>query len=181
MAVSAALSLATHADEPAYRIDAVQVGVTSTAVVLAVSGAVLAIRARRADLSVLATAASILVLFGVLALLSVGVLLLLLAAWPGWAILRRLRYASGDAAPGLVAGALIAAGLAALLVVTPRPLVRCLEGGATSSSGWRDAGATSGESVSNAEGMIRGTIRVGRQSYVWECRDGDLTRFEPGT
>lgn len=169
--------LARHYDEPVYRIDGFQVAVSTIAGVVVVIGAFLLVRNRRHDVAVLGTAAAVLVFVGALAILSIGILFLLLAVWPILAMARRLSRDSAGSKAAIAAGPLIGLGLAALLFTMPRAVVRCTVDGVSVSSGWRDQGSSSGGGHVTADGDARGAIRFGNRSFVYQCRNGELVEF----
>lgn len=164
-------------DEPVYRADGAQAVFVIVATVMVLGGAILLVRTGRPDAAVLALIAAVLVCAGVLALLSVGFLFLLIAAWPIVTLVRRIGRDAVGTRTALSGGLAIGVGLAVLLLMSPRPAVRCTQDGVTVSSSWRDAGTMSGIGHSDPDGTARGSVSFGSSSYVYECREGRLIEF----
>lgn len=142
-------------------------------------------RSRVALLSLLATA---LLLSGVLAIFSIG-LLLLAGALPVLVALGRAMSDDGRDLVRMAAGAALAAGLLVLtLAFTRPPTVECLPRGGSarvSPTRWWGGGPSSGsgQSTLSADGRVAsGTLRADGETLHYTCQDGRLTEFrrDPG-
>ncbi len=183
VALAGAMLLRTvrHASEPVYALPAVAVATVSIAAAMVAGGAVGMVLVRRSDLALLSGIATALLLFGALAILSVGILFLIAGTATVRVLSGRLR-ANGDGAAAVTSGIVISVGLLLVVLVSSQPpLVECLRGGGvrTSSRSWWGGGPSSGGATGRADGRTAiGTIRLGTRGYHYTCRDGRLVAFE---
>lgn len=118
--------------------------------------------------------------FAVLAMFSIGLLILPIALLLlGLAVRQLLRRRSGRAVRAAVAGALIGVGAVAYLLVLNQPAVaECrINGGATSSGGLFGSTGLSSGSYSTPGGESGGYIDEGDRIAYFSCRDGKLIDF----
>jgi hypothetical protein len=169
--ITMAAATIRHAAAPQYDLAAVAVAVGCGAAVLAIVGAVAVATARGAMSGLLSALATLLFLTGLLAILSIGLLLLAGALPVGRAVARRTRGTTTNARP-IIGGMAMAVGLVVALFVSMRPpLVACSPGGATTSGG-------SGSSMQGGiDGSVSGTIVSGNHEYRFTCSGGRLTTF----
>jgi len=123
--------------------------------------------------------------FGVLALFSIGLLILPIAlVLLGFGVRQLVRRHSGPAVRAAVAGAVIGVGAVAYLLVLIQPAAaecRANGGGSTSSGGLFGRIALSQGGFSTADGGSGGYIDEGDRIAYFSCRDGKLTDFHRET
>jgi len=123
--------------------------------------------------------------FGVLALFSIGILILPVAlVLLGFGIRQLVRHRSGQAIRAAVAGAVIGIGAVAYLLVLIQPAsaeCRAKGGVATSSGGQFGSIARSQGGFSTADGGSSGYIDEGDTIAYFTCQDGKLTDFHRET
>jgi hypothetical protein len=173
-----------HAREPVYELPVLAVVTVCVAAVIAIGGAVALMNAREPGVAILSALATLLFVFGLLGLASVGALLLLASATIVVLMARRWR-AHGDAS-AVLGGGIASLGLAVVLVVSSQPpVVDCLDHGVkTSSRSWWGAGRGgphSGDGSSAPDGTVSGSITAGSRNYSYTCRDGQLVTFTEGS
>lgn len=119
--------------------------------------------------------------FGVLALFSIGLLILPVAlVLLGFGIRQLVRRGSGAAARAAMAGAVVGVGAVAYLLVLIQPAAaecRANGGGSTSSGGLFGPMALSQGGYSMPSGESGGYIDEGDRIAYFSCRDGKLTNF----
>lgn len=119
--------------------------------------------------------------FGVLALFSIGILILPVALVVlGFGIRQLARRRSGQAVRAAIAGAVIGVGAIAYLLVLIQPAsaeCRANGGGATSSGGLFAPIAHSQGGFSSADGVSSGYIDEGETIAYFTCENGKLTDF----
>lgn len=168
-----------RADVPVEAVTPMVVAVTVAGFVLVVLGASVLAGGRSPDiigLSALASLSSVLV---VLAIFSIGLLLLPIAVAILYLLVRR---ASGRIRIGwsLAAGAALAMGLVTVFLVWRQPpLVDCGSTGATTHSRpWSNQSTGSGSSgAMSADGVVTGTLGTPSGRYVYRCENSELTEF----
>ena len=169
-----------HAGQPEYGLPAIAVVVVFAASLLALVGAVVVGWTTQPMLALLCSLATLLVVSGILAILSIG-LVLLIGAAP--VVIAAVRRAQRTSSPGAVLGGIaMTLGLTVGLVVAlQQPLVECSKNGVrTSSHTWWGGGggsSSSGSIVGSADRSISGTVSFGSHGYSYTCRDGHLTAF----
>ena len=165
-----------HAGQPEYDLPAIAVVVVFAASLLALVGAVVVGWTTQPMLALLCSLATLLVVGGILAILSIG-LVLLIGAVP--VVIAAVRRAQRTSSPGAVLGGI--AMTLGLVVALQQPLVECSKNGVrTSSRTWWGGGggsSSSGSIVGSADRSISGTVSFGSHSYSYTCRDGHLTAF----
>jgi hypothetical protein len=167
-----------RASDDVYGIPGWGVAATLVLVALAVAGCALIARARQPAFSAAILVGTALAVLGMLAILSFGLLALVVAALVlAWAGTRQHR--SGRAAAGAM---LAGAALPVLFVfVLSGPLVDCDPDGVTSGENLFMAG-TSGSGASTGWGdeeeTFTGTQRGDDYDYSYTCRGGELVSFE---
>lgn len=175
-----ALKTIAHASQPVYQLPAIAVVTVCAASVLAICGAIGMVLARDPAVALLSALATLLFLVGVLAILSIGILLLIAAVTILVVLIRRARPKADRAA--VLSGVILSFGLTPLLIVslTP-PTVECSDSGVRTSSrewwGGSRAGSTSGFGTSGPDNTASGTITVGSHNFSFTCSDGRLATF----
>lgn len=166
-------------DEPLYRFDSIDLALVVVGVAALLTEAALLVTTSRPDVAVLVTLTAALASFGLLAILSVGVLFGVAALIPGTVLVRRLRDQPRHWRTSMLAGGLVALGLATVILTVPRnPLVECHSGGGVTVSGtWRDSSA-SGFGAESTDETAGGTLRFDGETYAFTCHDGKLVEFE---
>ncbi|HSH59122.1 MAG TPA: hypothetical protein VK988_05665 [Acidimicrobiales bacterium] len=150
---------------------------------VAIVGALGAVIVRRSDIALLTAVASALFLFGILAIFSIGILLLAAGVGTLVVLFRRVTPGGRSVVLPAASGIAMAVGLLVGLVISSQgPIVECLPGGAVGSSvgNWWGGGPsrTSDSSILSPDGVATGTIEVGSARYHYECRNGALVNFE---
>lgn len=166
----------TRYGEPVYLLDARRLAIAASAGVVALAGLIGLSAVRRYDLALLAGLTAGLLIAGVAAWLSIGILLILLAVVSGWMLARRLR--RGVEGGALLSGTGTAAGLLVLTWITLQPpLVACnTDQGATITIDGR-FNSFSAEAHRDDE-IERGWVSFNGHGFEFECRHGELVRFE---
>jgi hypothetical protein len=176
LAAAAALGvIVDHAGEDVYYVPGYAVGIAVAAFAATVGGAVAVWRSRQALVGVAMAIAAALAVGGLLAILSIG-LLLLIASVP-FAAYAAARCQNENALGG---GALLGIGLPVLAVIAlSQPLVDCESGRAGENVflGLESDSGTSSMS-SSPDGDTSGSFAGDGYAYEYECRDGKLVRFE---
>jgi hypothetical protein len=171
-----------HAGEPVYQLP------TEARIVLVLFGSLsmLAILSLFVLPRVIPAVAGALIAFcvvwGVLAIFSIGILLLVGAVVLIVLLVRMAGPITGRAVLALAAGVLLAIGLSGLVVVAAQPpIVRCSQDGGAAVSGryWWGGGAdqSSGTGWARPDGRSGGTVTLGGRTYRYACRGGKLVRF----
>ena len=169
----------THADEEVYAFPGWGVTLTLVLLVVGLGGALAIGWARRASLSAGVLVASALLVFGVLAILSVGVLALLtgagLLAWT-------LRRAPGSRRLAAIGGAALAGAVLPVLLVIALsgPVVECDgEGASAGENLFMSLGGGGGESeIFDALDRSGGSARGGNYEYTFSCVGERLAEFD---
>ena len=176
-AAAAALAVAVdHAGEDVYYVPTYGVAIAAAAFAAAVAGGVVIWRSRAAGLGVAAAAATALFVLGVLAIFSIGLLLLLVAAVVTVAVARR----AGERPAAVAGGVLLGAPLPVLAVIAlAGPLVDCQTGtsGENVFLGF-ESSESSGSTTVSPDGSSTGRVAGEGYAYEYACRDGRLVRFE---
>jgi hypothetical protein len=172
-----------HTREPVYELPVLAVVTVCVAALIAIGGAVALMFAREPGVAILGALATLLFVVGLLALASVGALLLLASATIVVVMARRWR-AHGTSA--VLSGGVASLGLAVVLVVSSQPpVVDCsdhdgVQGSSRAWWGGSRGGAHSGIESSSPDGTVSGTITAGSRNYSYTCRDGRLVTFDKG-
>lgn len=165
-----------HWGQAVYDVPLAAVVVALAGGALALTGAGGMVAVRRHDAALLSGLVALCLVFGTLAIFSVGLLFLLAGAGMTVILARRLR----GAGPWAVAsGVAMAIGLATTgLVALQPPMVTCLANGTRiSSSIWSGGTGTASGSTRNGPGYSTGTFTQGAKTYSFTCRDGRLVEF----
>lgn len=144
------------------------------------AGVVAILRLREGSVGAMFALAVGTLIFAVLAVFSIGLLVLPIALLLfGFAVRHLLRRRSGRAARAAVAGAVIGVGTIAYLLVLNQPAIaECrLNGGSTSSGGLFGRSGLSSGGYSTPTGESGGYIDEGDRIAYFSCRDGRLTDF----
>lgn len=144
------------------------------------AGVVVVLRLREGSVGARFAVAVGALVFAVLAVFSIGLLILPIALLLlGFAVRQLLRRRSGRAMRAAIAGALIGVGAVAYLLVLNQPAVaECrINGGATSSGGLFGSTGLSSGSYSMPSGESGGYIDEGDRIAYFSCRDGKITDF----
>ena len=161
--------------DPVYLVGSYQVVLAWVGAVAALGGLAGLLLIRRYDLAALAAAATGLLIAGWAALLSIGILLILLAAIPIWLLAKRLPETSYW--PAVLTGAAVGAGLLLLTwVAVQPPLVACGEAGATVSFPSQFSSGSGGAS-SDGDREV-GWAQFDGYSLSYECQGGERVTFE---
>lgn len=133
----------------------------------------------RPDVAALVLAAATLGLIGVLAMFSIGMLLVAAAALPAVGAARRLRHSTHRAGGATGAGIAAAVGLSLALLAWPHgPVVECRQNGATTTGSWRDQSG-SGHIETRPDDTTHGTVRFDDEEYRYRCdSQNELIEFE---
>ncbi len=190
-AVAMMASVAGRSGEAVEAVSPLTLAMAAGGSALAVLGASALTLNRHRDVALLSAMASTLMAVAVLALFSVGVLVLPLAVVTLVRLVRRASGRRGIAVP-LLAGPAIAVGLALLLVIWVQPpLVECQPNGVSQSSRpWWGSGGNSGSGSSSGtggsgsaelspSGVATGSIETPSGRYVFRCEGGKLVEFRP--
>ena len=175
-----ALRTVAHADEPVYDLPAIAVVVVFGAAVLAICGALGLVFARRPVDALVSAPTTFLLLFGVLAIASIGFLFLIAAAAMVIVRVRNARRSHDRVA--VLSGVALSVGLIATLVVSLQPpIVKCsAHGVSTSTRSWwggSSAASSSGSTSGGPNGTVNGSVSEGSRTYSFTCRDGRLDTF----
>lgn len=169
------LALFERRADPVYAVASYQIVLASVGAIAGLCGLAGLLLIQRYDLAVLAAVATGLLIAGWSALLSIGILLILLASIPIWLLAKRLSQASDW--PAVLTGAGVGMGLLLLTwVAIQPPLVACGETGATVSIPSQYS-AVSGGATSDGEREV-GWAEFDGNSLSYECRGGELRSFE---
>ena len=174
-------SLVGRAGEAVEAVSPLTLGVAIGASVLALVGASGLALSRNRDLVLLSATTSLLMIVAVLALFSVGILVLPLAIVTVVLLARRTSGRRGLAVP-LLAGPAVAVGLAVLFVIWVQPpLVECHEGGVSGASRpwWGSGGGSGGggEVAPSGASVATGSIDTPSGHYVYRCEGSTLIEF----
>ena len=164
---------------PAYAMPGHVIAVASVALAAVVIGAVAGARTARVEITLLSIVATALLVYGFLAIFSIGLPLLVLGVLL-WAVLvRRLR--GGAPLSLLAAGPVLALGLATVVVLSSQlPVVSCERGGGviTATPIWLFGGSESGSGSGSSDSAIRtGTVTLGSTTFTFACDGDHLVRF----
>jgi hypothetical protein len=169
------LAIYERRSNPVYLIETYHVVLAVAAATVALASLAGMLVVHRYDLAALSALTSSLLVSGIAALPSIGVILILLAFIPVWFLARRL--AHGLDWPAVLSGAGVGAGLLILTwVAIQPPLVACGDGGATININGR-YDSVSGEST-RLDGGEAGSARFDGHSLSYECQQSELVRFE---
>lgn len=168
-----------HARLLVYQLPAVAVIAEVAAAGVAVLAAGALVVLPRPLVGLAAAVTTVLCLLGLLVFPPAG----LLAGLIGALAIRLLAGPAGLVRPS-VAGALLAAGVLVVWVVSSQPpVVRCLQGGVSSSDrawwGGSSGGGDSGSGSVSPGGVAAGSISAGGRTFAYACQDGRLLRFAP--
>jgi hypothetical protein len=162
------VAVARRLDDPLFPLGPPAVVVLTAAVLLLICGGVAVARSRRPDVVVPALLASLLSLFGILALLSIGFFILAGSVLAWFAVAAMTRRRPGAARGSLAAAAAVALGLALAFFAWPRPLVECRAGGAAVHTPWyvqHSAGSSHGVAAAGSSGQVT----MGGQTWTYHC------------
>ena len=161
--------------DPLYSIETYQVILASAAAITATASLAGLLLVRRYDLTALAAMASALLIAGFAALMTIGILLLLLAVVPIWLLTKRLT--NGSDWPAVLTGAGLGVGMLLLTwVAIQPPLVACGEAGATVSIPSRYSTVAGGATSDGAREV--GWAEFDGNTLSYECQGDELVRFE---
>jgi hypothetical protein len=178
-------SLVGRAGEAIEAVSPLTLGVAVWASVLALVGASVLALSRHRDLVLLSATASMLMIVAVLALFSIGILVLPLAVVTFVLLVRRTSGRRGLAVP-LLAGPAVAVGLAVLFVIWVQPpLVECHEHGVSGTSRpWWGSGGSGGsgggEVTPSGVSVATGSIDTPSGRYLYRCEGSTLIEFRRG-
>lgn len=165
--------LAAHHSQPAYAMPPLVVVIGGVALAVVVVGAIATVRSSRVDVPALSVLATLLIAFGLLAILSVGLPILVLGIVLTATVARR--WPNGASRWLLVSGPVLAVGIVGLIVLSAQqPVVTCeTEGVSTATPLWLGGGGSSGSGEgSSASSVHSGTETLGTQTFAYVC-DGD--------
>ena len=169
------LALFERRTDPVYPVASYQLALASVDAIAAICGLAGLLVIRRYDLAALAAVATGLIIAGLAALLSIGMLLILLAIVPVWLLAKRLSHRSDW--PAVLTGAGVGVGLLLLTwVAIQPPLVACGEAGATVSIPSQYS-AVSGGATSDGDREV-GWAEFDGNTLSYECQGGELVGFE---
>jgi hypothetical protein len=195
-AVRTAILIGQHWRQPNYAMPLTVVVIAALCAVLTATGAWLATRRGHMARSWLTVLTTLLFLWGLLTILSIGLGLLILAM--GLLVVRVRLPAVPPVGRRVVevgAGLLLALGLAPLTALAiSGPVVECTAGGVQSSVPmWTWFSSASGDSASAGNSLhahgeaspsstqrTSGRVTVGGTTYAYTCRDDHLTKFPTG-
>lgn len=188
VAVLMITSLVRRSSEAVEAVSPTVLAVAAAGSMMALAGAGFLAVSRHRDVTLLSATASLLVLVAVLALFSIGILVLPIAVVMLVILGRRTSGHTSLAAP-LLAGATLATGLVVLFAIWVQPpLVRCLEHGAsTTSRPWWgiSGGSYSGSGTAGAggvsptgAGVATGSMETSSGRYVYRCEGRKLVEFQ---
>ncbi len=171
-----------HAREEVFYIPAYGVGIAAGAFCVAVIGLVLSWRSRRVGLAVLTMLAVALGVIGVLAILSIGILLLAVSLALGAVVATRLA-ADGSGRAAAAGGVLLGLGAPVLAVIAMSgPLVECELGGARAGQnlflGFESGSSGGGAAISPDGRTASGRSHGETYDYTYRCQDGKLVDFD---
>jgi hypothetical protein len=165
--------------QPAYAMPGGVVALAAVALVVVVLGAAMVARSARVDVTVLSIVTTLLLVYGVLGIFSIGLPLLVLGVAGCTVLVRRL--SSGVPRSVLLGGPGLAIGLVALVVLASQlPVVTCQRGGMIGGTPiWLFGGGGSGSSgsVSSESDVHSGSVTVGGSSFTFTCAGDRLVRF----
>lgn len=180
-AIACGVVVIVHSGEEVYGIPGWGVGATVALVAVSLAGCALVAWAGRPGFSAVLVACAALMVLGVLAIFSVGLLALLVAGGLlSWALSGRW---SGPRRGRAAVGAVLAGAPLPLLVAfaAAGPLVACDVDGAGSGENVFLGLVSDGGSAfttSDAGGSASGHSEGGGYAYSYTCRDGQLVRFD---
>ena len=179
-AVASLVAFAEHSGDDVYGIPGWGLGLATGLTVLVAAGCLLAWWSRDAAFSALIATSAAFGVFGILSLLSVGVLALGIAV--GLAVWAGMARSGERRASAAVGGALVGGPLPLLVVLAlSNPVVDCQRGATTSGENFF-MGLTSDSAESSVtdapDGSSSGSARGDSYRYSYECRDGRLVRFD---
>lgn len=173
--VALGLAILERRSDPVYPVETYHVVLAVAASFAALSGLAGLFVIRRYDLAALTAVATALLISGLAALFSIGILLILLAVIPMWLLAKRL--SNGVDWPAVLTGAGVGAGMLLLSwVAIQPPFVACGEDGATVSIPGR-YGSGSGGATSD-DGVEVGWAEFDGNTLSYECQHGELVKFE---
>lgn len=163
--------------EPVYLIGAARVWITVIAGLVALFSLIGLTSTRRYDLALRAGLTAGLLVAGLAAIFSIGIPLLVFSVLAGASLVRRP--GGGTHRIAVMSGAGLAVGALVLTwsVLQPPAVVCRADGGASIRVDGRH-GSISTESSNTGERASQGTARFNGSGFEYECRDGDLVRFE---
>jgi hypothetical protein len=176
IAAFSATVVVRHGREAVYDIPPVALVVALAATALTLVGAAGMVAVRRHDVALLSAVVALLMVLGVLALFSVGLLFVLVGGGLAVVLARR---SSGCGPWPVASGIAMAVGVAITgFVALQPPMVSCMSNGTRISSSVWSGGATTGSGTGpNSAGYSVGTFTQGSATYSFICRDGRLVEF----
>lgn len=171
-----------HARQEAFYIPAYGVGIAAGAFCVAVIGLVLSWRSRRVGLAVLTMLAVGLGVIGVLAILSIGIVLLAISLALGVVVAARLAADRGGTAAA-AGGVLLGLAVPVLAVIAMSgPLVECEPGGVRQGEnlflGAESSSGGGGSAMSPDGRTSSGRTQGDTYEYTYRCQDGKLVDFD---
>lgn len=170
-----ALTLFERRSDPVYAIAPYQIALASAGGLAALCGLAGLLLIRRYDLAALAAVASGLLITGWAAVLTIGMLLILLAIIPTWLLAKRVSQASDWLAVLTGSGVGVGLLLLAWVAIQP-PLVACGESGATVSIPSQYSNG-SGEATSDGDREV-GWAKFDGHTLSYECHGSELVAFD---
>lgn len=171
-----------HARQEVFYVPAYGVGIAAGALCVAVIGLGLSWRSHRFGLALLTMLAVSLGVMGVLAILSIGIVLLAISVMLGLVVATQLTGDGGGTA-GAAGGALLGLAVPVLAVVAMSgPLVECELGGARAGESLFlgfESGSSGGEGAMSPDGRTSsGRTHGDTYEYMYRCQDGKLVYFD---
>jgi hypothetical protein len=179
LAVVIAIRTVAHADEPVYGLPTIAVVTVFVAAALTICGALVLVFSRQPVVALLSALITFLFLGGFLAILSIGIVLLVVAV--AMLVVLSRRHPRSEDRAAVLSGVVLGVGLIPLLVVGLKPpIVECSDHSVrTNSQAWwgGSTGNGSGSGTLRPNGDASGTLTMGSQTYSYTCRDGRLATF----
>lgn len=169
------LAIFERRSDPVYLIETYHVVLAGAAATVALASLAGLLVVHRYDLAALSALTSALLVTGIAALPSIGMVLILVTFIPVWLLARRLTH--GLDWPAVLSGAGVGTGLLILTwVALQPPIVACGDDGATVNIDGRYA-SVSGE-ANSLDGREEGRVQFDGHTLSYECQQGELVRFE---
>ena len=169
-----------HARQEVFYIPTYGIGIAAGAFVLAAMGLALSWRSRRFGLAALTMLAVALGVMGVLAIFSIGLLLLAVSLALFFVLAAKLP-GGANRAPATAGGVLLGLGVPVLALISlSQPLVDCQSGssGENIFLGFESDSAAASASLSPDGRTETGRAQGETYEYAYRCRDGKLAQFD---
>jgi hypothetical protein len=181
--VTAVAITVAHARHPVYQLPDQAVATVLGAGLVTIPVAAVTVKLRRPGAALVVAITISLFMLGLLAIFSIGLLLLVGSVILLLPVARLLRGASAaQAGTSVLTGALLGLGLVVVWVVSSQPpIVGCSSNGVSESTrawwGGSFSGTSSGRDTVDLNGAAHGTITTGGHTYTYSCTDGQLDKF----